>query len=428
MDSDSDIVKLSDLIANVSHYVNSNRDFKSINAEVEITELKEYPSLVFMRVCEPKQDVIKAVIYKSKYHHKLNSGNKIRINCELKFYKNEIELVVNSYELAGAGAHSRALTKLKVELAELGYFDNKKRIKQNYHTIGVISSINAAGFKDFVHTLNARCSGKKVYLYPAKVQGITAPQELSSAIKTANDHDQVQILAIIRGGGGKDDLECFNDKLLAKTIFKSNLPIVTGIGHQIDTSIADLVADQNFITPTAVAQNITEENLLTVQKIQEKISNLQNIFQTKINLWYNYISSATSKLHKYKNIHTNQWQNILGVHQLQRRGLEQKIRTTNNLKFDYLVRNEKILHDLKEKLTHHYFHLLNSHLNYLELYNVNLKEKIFSMNDQLNILSRPKIIRTTNNEEIHTLKEFKTHHNYQICFIDGSYDIKIHSK
>jgi exodeoxyribonuclease VII large subunit len=435
MDSDSktnstsdDLVKLSDIITNISNYVNSNRNFKSVNAEVEITELKEYPTLVFMRVCEPKQEVIKAVIYKANYKTKLNPGNKIRINCELKFYRHELEVIINSYALAGTGSQTKALSKLKGELAELGYFDNKKRIESNYHTIGIISSIKAAGFKDFIHTLNSRCSGKKVYLYPAKVQGATAPKELESAIKLANKHDLVQILVIIRGGGGKDDLECFNDRIVAKAIFKSKLPVVTGIGHQIDTSVADLVADQNFITPTAVAQSITEENILTAEKIGEKIILVKNLLQAKLDLWSDYLSNCEGKIQKYRHAYTDRLRQIYQSHQTKQKDLKQKIKIVAKWKYDYLVRVEMALSDLKEKTMGSYSNSLGLHLNHLELVNTSLKEKIFAMDDEIRILARPKIICTDTDEEVNTLKKFKTGHNYQICFLDGSYDIKIRSK
>ena len=167
-DSGSDkILSLLDIISDISTYINSTPKFKSITTEVEITELKVYPNVIFMKVREAdgnSQIVIKTIIYKSNYKTKLDAGNKIKINAELKFYKNELELIIKSYVLVGQGIQTKALTKLKADLATLGYFDNKKEISQNYHTIGIISSINAAGMKDFVHTINSRCSGKK-YIY-----------------------------------------------------------------------------------------------------------------------------------------------------------------------------------------------------------------------------------------------------------------------
>jgi len=131
-DSNSDKgLSLSNIISDIGTYINSTPKFKSIATEVEIVELKVYPNVIFMKVREAdgnNQIVIKTIIYKSNYKIKLDAGNKIKINAELKFYKNELELIIKSYVLVGQGIHTTALTKLKVDLARLGYFDNKKII------------------------------------------------------------------------------------------------------------------------------------------------------------------------------------------------------------------------------------------------------------------------------------------------------------
>ena len=428
-DSNSDKgLSLSNIISDIGTYINSTPKFKSIATEVEIVELKVYPNVIFMKVREAdgnSQIVIKTIIYKSNYKIKLDAGNKIKINAELKFYKNELELIIKSYVLVGQGIHTTALTKLKVDLARLGYFDNKKIIGQNYHTIGIVSSINAAGMKDFVHTINSRCSGKKIYLYPATMQGSNAPTEICTAIKLANRHNMVQILVIIRGGGSKDDLECFNDKSIAKTIHESNLPIVTGIGHQIDVSVADLVADQNFITPTATAQSITIENLLTVDKLRDQISNVKSIFKAKINAYYNYISNAEFKIQKYRDICLNNIGGVLHNHQSRKNEMKYRIQTVSNMRYNYLSEAENTLEIIKSNLTKTYTDAIIIHTHNLELVDTRINKTIYEFDDQLAILAKPTIIRTDTDEEVHTLKKFKLGSRYRIKFIDGYYDIKI---
>ena len=426
-DSDSDTISsLSDIISDISAYINSTSKFKLINIEVEITELKEYPNVTFMKVCDQsKQVFVKAIIYKSTYMVKLIPGNKIKIKSELKFYKNELELIIKSYSLIGQGSHLTALTKLKSELALLGYFDNKKQIGQNYHTIGLVSSIHAAGLRDFIHTINTRCSSIKLYLYPATMQGSSAPGEISSAIKLANRHNIVQILVVIRGGGSKDDLECFDNPILAKAIYESKLPIVTGIGHQTDISVADLCADRNFITPTATAQSITTENLLTVAKIQNKIKSITSVFALQLDACFSYISNIETKMLKYKNTYINTINNIRHNHKIRQTEISNVIRMTVNSQYKYLLDAEFTLANTKLNLIKEYTDTMTCHTHNLELISANIKELIYNYNDNCIILAKPKITCIDTNEEIHTLKKFKLNSGYRINFIDGYFDIKV---
>lgn len=415
------------IINNITNYINCTAIFKSINIEAEVTEIREYGTMVYLKVadCTNKLLIIKAIIYKSNYIIKLEPGNKIKINCKLSCYKNELQLNIKSYQLSGQGARTTALTVLKTQLAKLGYFDNKKEIEQNYHTIGVISSLSAAGLKDFIHTINSRCSGKKIYLYPATMQGINAPKEVCSAINLANKHNSVQILVIIRGGGSKEDLECFNDKSIATSIHNSKLPIVTGIGHQIDISVADLVADRNFITPTATAQSITIENLLTKNKIKDKIKEIKCMFETKVNSYYNYITESELTLHKYKNIRIDKLNSTIHTHCIRQNEIKNKLQMISTLQYNYLIESETKLSEIQSNLSRTYLDMIASHKNNLNLIGALIKEKIADVTDKVTVLSRPKIINTETNEEVLTLKKFTTNQRYRINFIDGYYDIKI---
>lgn len=421
---DNDDGTLTEIISKISNYVNTNQEFKSFKTQVEITELKQYASVVFMKVCDStKMTIVKAIIYNANYYATLVPGNKIDIKCELKFYKNELELIIKSYTLVGEGNHIKALIKLKTELEKEGYFKDKKEIKTNYNKIGVISSLNAAGLKDFVHTISSRCSGKKIYLYPATVQGPNAPSEISSAIKLANKHNLAQVLVIIRGGGSKDDLECFNDREIAKAIYRSKLPIATGIGHQIDVSIADMTADKNFITPTATAQAITTENLLTKGKLRTKIKEIRSLFQLKFNAYYTYITNSEARLQKHKDTYVSNFHNILYKHLGKKLETKNRIKLLSEMKHNYIAESENKLIDIKNNFTREYSDIIISHKNKLNITNMSIKEKIAEFDSELSILAKPKI--TCGDEEIHTLKKFKASGSYRINFIDGYYDIKI---
>lgn len=426
MSSESeDLVDLSDIVADVNSYINKKSLFKSIESEIQIIELKEYNFAVFVTVSDvDKKVTIRGIIYNSVYGSNLSPGDKIWAKCEMKLYKNELQLVIKSYELSGKGKHELKLEKLKCELDKLGYFDDKKTIDKNYHTIGVISSMNAAGLKDFLHTINSRCSGIKIFIYPAVVQGDTAPKEICSAIKLALTHNLVQILVIIRGGGSKDDLECFNNRDIAISIFKCKLPIVTGIGHQIDTSIADLVADKNFITPTATAQSITTENLITKSKLKSKIKEIKSIFQTKFDLYYNYIKSSELQINKLKNDHITHIKQTLKYHSDKLSETINKINLLSTLQYSYLIESENRIFNTATDTLDKISANLNIHKHNSELININISNSLIKYSNKLSKLASPKIV-SLSGREITMLADLEPNKTYQIKFLDGCYDIKI---
>lgn len=420
------IVLLPDIIAIISDYISNTDMFKNIQAEVEVTEIKEYPNIVFMTVCDVFRSVnMKCVIFKTDYQNKIIVGNKIVISATVRLYKNEIQLVIKSYVLLGLGSNISALSKLKEDLGKKGYFDNKQEISQNYQIIGVISSLKAAGLKDFIHTIETRCSNKKLYLYPATVQGSAAPDEIVKQIKLANTHNMVKVIAIIRGGGSKEDLECFNDKAIARAIHESVIPIVTGIGHQIDVSVADMVADQNFITPTAVAQGITTNNLLTTDKINAEILFISDLFMIKFRSCEEYIIDSEEKILKCKN--KSMEKISLGIQSMTEFGtnIRNRLETYLNSFYDKIVNSQA---DIKASVTARN-HTMNSvieeyaHLN--QIIALGLDVKISAYDTEINQLGRPSIVDRKTKKEITLVKNLKSGQRYRINFIDGHHDIKI---
>ena len=125
--------------------------------------------------------------------------------------------------------------------------------------LGVISSLQAAGYADFIKILNARWGGIHVQVAHTQVQGLDAPAQIVKALKYFNERGEVQAIAILRGGGSADDLSCFNDEELTRAIAASKIPIITGIGHEIDESLADLAADVKASTPSNAAEMLTPD-------------------------------------------------------------------------------------------------------------------------------------------------------------------------
>ena len=178
----------------------------------------------------------------------------------------------------GEGSIKKAFEMLKAKLEKEGLFDpaKKRPLPENLTKIGVISSTNAAGYADFCKILNARWGGLKIQTANTQVQGLDAPVQIIRAMRYFNEKSEVQLIVIIRGGGSKDDLSCFNDEDLAREIAASKIPVMTGIGHEIDESLADLAADLRGSTPSNVAELITPDKLAISARVAQNVKSARS--------------------------------------------------------------------------------------------------------------------------------------------------------
>ncbi|MFP4061520.1 MAG: exodeoxyribonuclease VII large subunit [Halochromatium sp.] len=191
------------------------------------------------------------------------NGQQLLVRARVGFYepRGEFQLIVEQMEPAGDGALRLALEQLKRRLAAEGLFaEARKRPLPAYpRQLGLITSASGAALHDLLTVLGRRFPLLPVLVYPSAVQGADAVAALIAAIELANRRRECELLILARGGGSLEDLMAFNDEALARAIAASELPIVTGIGHEIDLSIADLVADRRGATPSAAAELVTPD-------------------------------------------------------------------------------------------------------------------------------------------------------------------------
>lgn len=182
-----------------------------------------------------------------------------RVRVSLYEPRGDFQLIVEHLEPAGEGALRQAFEWLKQKLALEGLFDaaHKVPLPRFPRQVGVITSPSGAALRDVLSVLRRRHSGLGVILYPAQVQGAGAVEELIRALRIANQRAECDVLILCRGGGSLEDLMAFNDEGLARALFASRIPVVTGIGHEIDFSIADFVADHRAPTPSAAAELVS---------------------------------------------------------------------------------------------------------------------------------------------------------------------------
>jgi exodeoxyribonuclease VII large subunit len=203
------------------------------------------------------------------------NGMQVLVRCKPGIYEDrgEYQLIIEHMEEAGFGALQRQFEQLKANLSAEGLFDqeNKQPIPSSISHIGIITSTTGAAVKDILSVLKRRFPAIKVSLFPTAVQGEDAPAQIVSALADANSHHGLDALIISRGGGSLEDLWAFNSEQVARAIATSVLPIISAIGHEIDFTIADFVADLRAPTPSAAAEIISPDS----QQIQTQINRLQ---------------------------------------------------------------------------------------------------------------------------------------------------------
>jgi exodeoxyribonuclease VII large subunit len=188
----------------------------------------------------------------------LEDGMKLRVIAEPKIQTKtgKFGLTIKKLMVVGEGGLKRAFEQLKNTLQAEGLFSaaRKRQLPRYPRSIAIISSKDAAGFGDFMRIIQQRLPGVRCTLFNAAVQGMRAEKELIQALQTANDRADFDVVVMIRGGGSTEDLQVFNTETLARAIVRSRIPVMVGVGHERDVSIADYCADVRAATPTNAAQ------------------------------------------------------------------------------------------------------------------------------------------------------------------------------
>ncbi len=198
---------------------------------------------------------------KALLRFKPGNGQQVLIRARVGLYeaRGEFQLVAEHMEEAGAGALQRQFEELKARLANEGLFDEslKKPLPELPQCIGVITSGTGAAIRDVLSVLQRRFASIPVKIFPVAVQGDKAVPEICRALHLASMHKQCDVLLLVRGGGSLEDLWAFNDELVARAIIASDIPVVSGVGHEVDITIADFAADHRAATPSAAAELVS---------------------------------------------------------------------------------------------------------------------------------------------------------------------------
>jgi exodeoxyribonuclease VII large subunit len=214
------------------------------------------------------------------------NGMQVLLRAEVSLYepRGDYQLIVERMEAAGDGALRRAFDALRLKLSAEGLFDpsRKKNLPRLPQAIGIVTSPTGAALRDILSVLKRRFPAIPVIIYPASVQGANAKFEVAAAIEAANRHAHCDVLIVARGGGSLEDLQAFNEEIVARAIAASSIPIISGIGHETDVTIADFAADLRAATPTAAAEHASPDRQQWLHGFIQLEKRLQQFLQREL--------------------------------------------------------------------------------------------------------------------------------------------------
>lgn len=229
----------------------------------QVSNFRRRPNHQYFSLKDEKA-VIQATIWGGVYKKlgfDLEEGMKINVIGRVQLYEpsGSYSIIIEKAEPDGIGALAIQFEQLKKKLGEEGLFEEhfKQALPQFPKKIGVVTSPSGAVIRDIITTVSRRFPGVEIILYPTKVQGEGASAEVAENIRRANERKDLDVLIIGRGGGSIEDLWAFNEEVVVRAIFESHIPIISSVGHETDTTLADFVADRRAATPTAAAELAT---------------------------------------------------------------------------------------------------------------------------------------------------------------------------
>lgn len=322
------------------------QQFTSIWIEAEISNLATPRSGHIYLTLKDDNAQIRAAMFRGnnmRLAFRPKDGMQVLVRGRLSLFapRGDYQLIIDKMQEAGQGALQRAFEKLKAKLQQEGLFaeERKKTVPLRPGTIGIVTSPTGAAVHDILSVLQRRFPLTNVIIYPTQVQGAEAAAQIRGAIQRANQRQECDVLIVGRGGGSLEDLWCFNDETLARTIAESNIPVVSAVGHQVDFTIADFVADLRAPTPSAAAELLSADG----DELQATLEGYQNWFESKIK---SQLAEKHQQLH-WVSKHLKHPGRRLEEHAQRLDQLESRMRSTINTA---LLLQKSQLNNLKSRL------------------------------------------------------------------------------
>lgn len=274
-------------VSEISRKIKTTLEYKFADIRVlgEISNVRKPGSGHVYLTLKDKNSQLQAVIFRSAAHKikfELKDGIEVISFGSITVYepRGQYQLIINKIEPKGIGALQLAFQQLKKKLEKEGLFDqsHKKSIPFIPQKIGIVTSPTGAAIKDILNIIDRRFANVEILIYPVKVQGDGAAQEIAEAITELNNFSDIDVIITGRGGGSLEDLWAFNEEIVARSIYNSKTPIISAIGHEIDITIADLVADKRALTPSEAGELVVPRRDLLIEKVDKfKMRLLQSL-------------------------------------------------------------------------------------------------------------------------------------------------------
>lgn len=399
----------------------SDQNLQKIFLRGEISNFKSHTTGHYYFSIKDENSKINAIMF-STYTKKLNflpeEGMKILVKGNISVYEatGSYQIYVEDMIEDGIGNLHVEFLKLKKKLSSEGLFDekHKKKIPKYPTKIGIVTASTGAAIKDILSTIKRRYPICETYLFPCLVQGENASKDVIKKINQANNFD-LDVLIVGRGGGSFEDLNPFNDENLARTIFDSKIPIISAVGHEIDYTIADFVADLRAPTPTGAAEMTVPNFMELKENIGQYKIRLREVINKKINYLKLYIDSIKNSF-VIKNpmlMFNNKKQKLDLIIENLDKVMINKINfeknRLKNIKGNYILNNPKILYKSK-------YENLNNIIDKLNMLN------------PLNILKRGYNLTYKNDKIVKSIKEISKGDNINIKYHDGMLNVTVIDK
>ncbi len=305
---------------------------KNIRVKGELSGYKKYNNTIYATL---KDDLSAISLIKFKVQEDFKNGDLVIVSGSVDFYSKNgnINLVCSKIELAGEGLILKKLNDTKIKYQNMGYFDNKKEFPNKIKSIGIVTASGGAALQDILFVLNSNKFDGKIFVKNSPVQGIDCPKGICAGIKYFNsfktvESEKVDLIMITRGGGSIDDLMGFSDPSVIEEIFKSEIFVMSAVGHEVDNMLSDFAADIRAPTPSIGAEMISKagpNKLLKLESYKDKILIYDNIIKNKCEFIKKNLFSTKKKM--YLTVYDNNNKQIFELNKILDKFLFDKILT-----------------------------------------------------------------------------------------------------
>lgn len=432
-------ISISDINRIIKFTIDNNESLRSVYIKGEISNLKFHSRGHLYFSLKDESSKINAVMF--NYNRYLNftpkDGDSVLVHGKVSVYEatGSYQIYVDEMTQDGLGNLYQLFEELKKKLSSEGLFnsDHKKRINRLPRKIGVITAPTGAAIRDVISTINKRYPLVEIYVFPTLVQGDNASKNIVRMIELANTYP-LDTIILGRGGGSIEDLWAFNEEIVARAIYKSNIPIISGVGHEIDFTISDFVSDLRAPTPTGAA-------ILATSDKEDIIKYLKTTRERVNNAIMNRLYSYNELIKKYKSNYI--LNNPIRLYDIKEQKLDMlydrlntsiKIKLDNSFKLvdkyksNYILNNPKVLYKTKEdKLNNLSEDIYSSIKRVID----NNKKRLDTLNIKLellnpkNVLDKGYSILYKDGKVVKSINDVRNNDELKVMVSDGNIDVKV---